>query len=837
MKNEEMKTKKQTLAVAIAIFSSLLTLPDCAYAQPKSTNSFSFQGALNGANGQPLANGPYDLRFKFYDSVTGGSQIGGTITNQNVIVTGGIASTPVQIDPTIISGQTLYLGIGINEGQELSPRILITAVPYSMRAANFNGAIIDSQLSSNIARLTGSQNFTGAVHFSNASNTFTGLFAGNGAGVTNVDFAANSAGAITPLPFYFNTVVLGVGNRPRSFTTADVNGDGRLDLICANFGDTTLGDGEGRSLTVLTNDGIGGFISALSIGVGRGPISVEGADVNGDGKIDLISLNEKDNTLSVLTNDGSGGFTLSSLLNVGTDPDALVAADVNGDGKTDLICANFSDNTLSVLTNNGTGGFSLSTVISVGPGPLSLVASDVNGDGKQDLLCANYSGGANGTITVLVNLGNGSFARSDYQVGNYPSSITAADVNADGKPDIIIANESLSGQLTVLTNDGSGGFVISSTIGVGANPISVTAADIDHDGKVDLISANYDDNTLTVLTNGGGGNFKFAALLRVGTNPFSVRVADLNGDGVPDVICANRGDNSLTLLGSAHGMNFQGNFTGNGAGLTLPDVPRYDVNGNLFTRGAMVAGHFEGTNQESSFLNWQGSGQTAAFYNVFGGPNYVYSGFGEAVGDNIASPVIWMYDNTGPNALQIRSRHYNDSVPNGTLLMSVSSLGDMILNGNARVKVLQITGGADLAEHLNVSDSHFTDEFSVRPGMVVSIDPTGNRKFKLSDQPYDRKRVGIISGGNGVKPGLVLSDQGNPQADGDQPIALTGQVWCHADANFGPINPGDLLTTSSTPGHAMRVSDDAKAHFAVLGQALTGLKEGRGWVQVLVGKQ
>ena len=148
-------------------------------------------------------------------------------------------------------------------------------------------------------------------------------------------------------------------------------------------------------------------------------------------------------------------------------------------------------------------------------------------------------------------------------------------------------------------------------------------------------------------------------------------------------------------------------------------------------------------------------------------------------------------------------------------------------NGVTSVKVLRIEGGADLAEHLSVTDANPGDEFKVEPGMVVSIDPSGNRKFKLADEPYDRKRVGIISGGNGVQPGLVLRDEGNPQADGEQPIALTGQVWCHADTTFGPITPGDLLTTSSTPGHAMKVTDDAKARFAVLGQALTGLKEGR----------
>ncbi|MCI0541640.1 MAG: hypothetical protein L0Z50_41100 [Verrucomicrobiales bacterium] len=161
----------------------------------------------------------------------------------------------------------------------------------------------------------------------------------------------------------------------------------------------------------------------------------------------------------------------------------------------------------------------------------------------------------------------------------------------------------------------------------------------------------------------------------------------------------------------------------------------------------------------------------------------------------------------------------------------------LIVNGTSRTKILQITGGADLAEQVSVADADPHDEFKVVPGTVVSIDPTGNRKFKLSDEPYDRKRVGIISGGNGLKPGLVLRDAGNPHADGEQPIALTGQVWCHADASFGTIEPGDLLTTSSTAGHAMKVTDFDKARFAVLGQALTGLKGDRGWVQVLVRAQ
>jgi hypothetical protein len=184
-----------------------------------------------------------------------------------------------------------------------------------------------------------------------------------------------------------------------------VNGDGRPDLISAN--------GSANTLTVLTNNGSGGFVLASSPGVGSvfsGPISVTSADVNGDGRPDLISANLFAHTLTVLTNNGSGGFVLSSSPGVGTNPYSVTSADVNGDGWPDLISANRGPNTLTVLTNNGSGGFVLASSPGVGDGPQSVTAADVNGDGTPDLISANFFGH---TLTVLFNaatLFTGSFA-------------------------------------------------------------------------------------------------------------------------------------------------------------------------------------------------------------------------------------------------------------------------------------------------------------------------------------------------------------------------------------------------------------------------------------------
>jgi hypothetical protein len=126
-----------------------------------------------------------------------------------------------------------------------------------------------------------------------------------------------------------------------------------------------------------------------------------------------------------------------------------------------------------------------------------------------------------------------------------------------------------------------------------------------------------------------------------------------------------------------------------------------------------------------------------------------------------------------------------------------------------------------------------TNAESIHPGMIVAIDPDQPGYLRIADQAYDRTVVGIISGANGINPGLTMKQQGTV-ADGAHPVALSGRVYCWVDASYGPIEPGDLLTTSDTPGHAMKVTDHAKAQGAIIGKAMTELKSGKGLVLVLV---
>jgi hypothetical protein len=518
-------------------------------------------------------------------------QLGSGTANINIsgsaaTAVNGVVTTGSYADPSWITSLA---------GSKISGNI-------SGNAANITGTLLASQLSGTLGL---AQLPAGLITNGASGVNLSGNFTGNGAGLTNVNLMnINADGAITHgtnCTFVLATTL--TGSRGINYVcAADVNGDGKVDLISA-------GD---NMLTVLTNDGHGGFVISSSPGVGNAPLSVVAADVNGDGKVDLICANMNDGTLTVLTNDGSGGFVFSATLTVGSSPFSVVAADVNGDGQVDLICANGGDNTLTVLTNNGSGGFAANATLTVGNYPVSVVAADVNGDGKVDLISANDG---DNTLTVLTNDGTGGFViSSSPQVGNGPFSVVAADVNGDGKVDLICANL-MDNTLSVLTNDGSGGFVISSSPGVGSEPRSVVAVDVNGDGKMDLICANDHDHTLTVLLNDGIGGFVVSSLpvSVVGNHCSPVCAADVNGDGNPDLIVVAGGSSGAanTLAVFTNNASLTIAFTGNGAGLTNVTVSAAQLTsiGNAF-------GYSHGYNQGNFFVGPSGNSATSGIGNT-----------------------------------------------------------------------------------------------------------------------------------------------------------------------------------------------------------------------------
>jgi hypothetical protein len=401
-----------------------------------------------------IAPPPANTAYVTYWSNDGASSDGGEpATAVNVAVTNGLftvvlgdatLANMLPISAAVFAQPNLQLRIWFDDGVHgftaLSPVQNLTPLPYanyagsaasagSVAAADIVGTIPAAQLPASV--LTNGE----------SGVSVTGSFFGSGAGVTNVPFGLLNGSGYYSWGSFTLASLPAVGSQPRSVAAADVNRDGKLALICANTGDTTL--------TLLTNNGYGVFGSNATLNVGYAPIGLVAADVNGDGYPDVISGNFSADTLTVLTNNGHGVFGSNATLNVGTEPVSVTAADVNGDGKLDLICANFGDSTLMVLTNNGHGVFGSNATLQVGSGPYCVVAADVNGDQKLDLISANF---LDSTLTVLTNNGYGVFgSNATLTVGNSPDFVIAADVNGDGHLDLIVP-DTLNDTLAVVLN-------------------------------------------------------------------------------------------------------------------------------------------------------------------------------------------------------------------------------------------------------------------------------------------------------------------------------------------------------------------------------------------------
>jgi hypothetical protein len=157
---------------------------------------------------------------------------------------------------------------------------------------------------------------------------------------------------------------------------------------------------------------------------------------------------------------------------------------------------------------------------------------------------------------------------------------------------------------------------------------------------------------------------------------------------------------------------------------------------------------------------------------------------------------------------------------------TISPAAKLDVNGTTRTRALSITGGADVAEPFQLQEEE------VPKGSVVVIDDAHPGRLKRSRIAYDRRVAGIVSGANGINPGIALQQEG--ALEGGQNVALSGRVYVQAETSNGFIEPGDLLTTSDVPGYAMKVTDHTRAQGAVLGKAMSSLREERGTVLVLV---
>jgi hypothetical protein len=331
-------------------------------------------------------------------------------------------------------------------------------------------------------------------------------------------------------------------NYPTSIAVVDLDGDGKADLAMANQGEDPTAVGH---VAILLGDGSGAFVAHGDPAVAASsPTAVAAADFNSDGKNDLAV--SSGGYVSTLLGDGTGGFTARVDDSLGTAPSSVTVGDFHGDGKADLATANPDMYTASILLNDGSGGFAKPVDYSIGPEPDSVAVGDFNGDGKDDLATAtSYAG-----VWVLFNDGHDGFvAAADHTVGSRPSSIAVSDFNGDGKTDMATANAN-SDDVSILLGDGSGGFSARVNYTAGSQPSSIAVGDFNNDGNNDLAvtSGNFVTGTVSILLGDGSGSFAAALDYSVGKDPQSVAVGDFNGDGNVDLATANEMSDSISIL-------------------------------------------------------------------------------------------------------------------------------------------------------------------------------------------------------------------------------------------------------------------------------------------------
>jgi len=348
------------------------------------------------------------------------------------------------------------------------------------------------------------------------------------------------------------------GAGPTAVAVGDFNGD--------SFPDLAIADTTGNAITILLGTMTGRFAPApnaqpISI---ASPSSIVAADFYGQGKLDLAVASLSDGTVTILQGDGKGNFTVGSVVASGFSfPGPLAVADFNRDGNIDLAIANETSppNNIAILLGNGNGTFGVPVTASAGNHPVSLAVG--NFGGYPGLAVANE---LDGTVTVLEGNGAANGAAftlttvitvpviSPLPVGAampYPISVAVADLNGDGLPDLVTANQGTN-NISVLLDNPLGTFTpaSSSPITVGSQPVSVVAADFNGDGNPDLAVLNYGSGSVMVLLGAGTGGFQtpVSTTLPGAPSPVAMAVGDFNADGKLDLAITDTGANNVTVL-------------------------------------------------------------------------------------------------------------------------------------------------------------------------------------------------------------------------------------------------------------------------------------------------
>lgn len=559
---------------------------------------------------------------------------------------------------------------------------------------------------------------------------------------------------------------VGTGPSPLGAVVADFNGDGRIDIATVNYQNT---------VSVILGVSNGGFASPVNYSTGSSPFTVIAADLRGIGKIDVVTVNmpngiDQPGTVSVLLGNGDGTFQTHVDYSVGDFPTGIVAGDFNDDGKTDLAITNEFDATVSILYGRGDGTFQQQVPVAVGSEPTSIAAGDFNGDSKSDLIASCVG---SGVVTVLLNNGGGTYTRVDSETNLMSpdrSLVVTRNFAATGKLDAVISSKVFS-QLYLLQGNGDGSF--KSPIFLVSPPpgevYTLIAADINQDGKTDLAYGTVAPTAFSVLLGNGNGRFAKPMSSPIAATA-SVALADVNGDGFLDLITPQETSNSVALV------------LGNGKGTFGLPITR-NLSGTVYGPNSTVVADFNGDGKldlavaETNFPNGQVAVSLGEGHAKFAAP--------------IISPLLSEAINNQDFML---SRDFNGDGKPDLIIMDDYSNGFQVLLGNG-----DGTFQPPVDTKLNTSLSFAIGDFNGdgKTDVVVSTFSNGQELISV----YLSNGDGTFSlGAQYTEPygGPVVADV---NGDGKQDLVFVGNpvfvMLGNGNGTFQKAITGPVLTSSA----------------------------------------